>query len=188
MLDVNFSKLLSIEATLPKNTNSSSKVLLLKECKVYIFDNGRIYSEFEDQTFNMLNDNHGYGAMDIEFVMENNIVREGYPKFYTKCFVLRTDTCFFLKPMKLNNSTSCSKINQNGEIVIGIRYFFINEDEIEKMINCKGLLVEGFIGLGKSTNVFGLMCQLKKEKKGWKIASAYTYKPKYAKNIKYLID
>ena len=188
MLDVNLSKLFSIEATLPENTNSLSKVLLLKACKVYIFDNGRIYSEFEDQTFNMLNHNNGYGAMDIEFVIENNIVREGYPKFYTKCFVMRTDTYFFLKPMKFSNSTSCSKINQNGEIVIGIRYFFRSKTEIEKIINCKNLLVEGFIALGKSTNVFGLMCQLKKGKKSWKITSAYTYKPKYAKNIKCLID
>lgn len=109
MLDVNVGKLFSIEATLPEKKNNTSKVLLLRACKVYIFDNERIYSDFEDQTFNILNGDNGYGAMDIEFVIENNIAKESYPEFYTKCFVMRTDTCFFLKPMKFFNSTSCSK-------------------------------------------------------------------------------
>lgn len=188
MLDTNIDKLFPIEVVLPDNKDVLPKGLLLRACKVYILDQNRIYSDFEDQTFDMLNYNNGYGAIDIEFALDNNIVREGYPKFYTKCFVIRTDTGFFIKPMKFRNTPSCSKINQRGELVIGIRYYFRDDSEIEKIINCKSFLVEGFIALGKCTNVFGIMCQLIRRKNNWEITSAYTYKPQGAKNIKYLID
>lgn len=188
MLDANIDKIFSIEASVLSKAESISKVLLLRACNIYIFSNGRIYSELEEQTFNMLNANNGFGALDIEFVFENNIVNKSYPQFYTKCFVVRTDTDARIKPMNFANSPSSSKINQNGELVIGIRYFFKDEMEIEKIVNCKSLLVEGFIAIGKPTNVFGIMCQLRKKEKHWKISSAYTYKPKYARNIRYLID
>lgn len=188
MLDANINKVFSIETSLPEKTKNVSKALLLRACNVYIFDNGRIYSEFEEQTFDMLNDNYGCGALDIEFILENDIVRESYPHFYTKCFVMRTDTDAIIKPVKFRNESNSSKINQYGELVIGIRYFFRDKSEIEKIISCKSLLVEGFIALGKVSNVFGVMCQLAKSENGWEIVSAYTYKPKYAKNIKNLID
>ena len=77
---------------------------------------------------------------------------------------------------------------QNGDLVIGIRYFFDDEQQMEKIKECNNLLVEGFIALGKPNNVYGIMCQLRKGKRKWKILSAYTYKPKYADNIKWLFD
>ena len=188
MLDANIDKLFSIEAVLKDKKKDLSKVLLLRECKVYLFDDVRIFSEFEAMTLDRLNDNEGFGELDIEFVFENNIVNESYPDFYTKCFVIRTDTKCFIKPMKLSNHPSYSKINQNGELVIGIRYYFRNKDDVDKIIKCNSFLVEGFIALGKPKNVFGLMCQLQKNKENWEIGAAYTYKPKYARNIKWLID
>ena len=48
--------------------------------------------------------------------------------------------------------------------------------------------IEGFIAFEKPKNVYGVMCQLKKQEAGWKIVEAYTYKPENVKNIKYLID
>lgn len=188
MLDANIDRVFSIEAALPDKSKGSPKALLLRACNVYAFDNARIYSELEEQTFSALNRNNGCGVIDIEFVFENSIVSERYPKFYTKCFVIRTDEGNFIKPMKFSNSPSSSKINQRGELVIGIRYFFRNESEMKNIIKCKNILVEGFIALGKSTNVFGIMCQLRMKNKHWKIVSAYTFKPHYAKNIKNLID
>lgn len=188
MLDTNIDKIFSIEASLPQKTESVSKVLLLRGCKIYIFSNDRIYSELEEQTFDMLNYNNGCGVLDVEFVFENNIVNESYPQFYTKCFILRTDTGEFIKPMKHTDIPHSSKINQNGDLVIGIRYFFRNQNEIDNIVKCENLLIEGFIAIDKPTNVFGIMCQLRKRKKQWKVSSAYTYKPKYAKNIKNLID
>ena len=50
------------------------------------------------------------------------------------------------------------------------------------------LVQAGFIALEKPHNVFAVMCQLEKRNSKWKITSAYTYKPKYPKNTKNLID
>ena len=185
MLDV---KLLSITAAVPNMTENVPKALLLRACKVHVFGNGRIYSELEEQTFDSLNDNKGFGVLDIELVFGREVVKKSFPKFYTKCFVIRTDTNVIIKPMKFSNESNYSKLNQNGEIVIGIRYFFKDNEEINKLVSCQKILVEGFIALSKPTNVFGVMCQLQKEDSDWIISSAYTYKPKYAKNIKRLID
>lgn len=187
MLDANIT-LLSIEATVQDRTEMRSKALLFRGCKIYAFSEDRIYSELEEQTFDALNTNEGRGVLEIEFAFENNVVSEGYPQFYTKCFVVRTDTNVLIKPMKMANYPSNSKLNQNGELAVGISYFFRSKSEIEGIKRCKNLLVEGFIALGKPTNVFGVMCQLEKTETGWKISSAYTYKTKYAKNIKKLID
>lgn len=188
MLDANIDKLFSIETQLPNQTNCSSKVLLLRACNVYILEDNRIYSELEEQTFDPLNKNSGCGILDIEFAFENNIVSESYPEFYTKCFVIRTDTKVIIKPMKSTNYPHYSKINPNGELVVGIRYFFNDKRDKEKIMSCKSILVEGFIALGNVKNVFGIMCQLQKNESGWGITTANTYQPKYAKNIKYLID
>lgn len=188
MLDANIDKIFSIDAVLPKKAESESKILLLRACRIYIFSNNRIYSEFEEQTFSALNENYGFGVLDIEFVIKNNIVKESYPQFYTKCFVIRNDKRELIKPMKYSNQPAESKINQNGELVVGIRYYFRDEKEIEKITKCNDLLIEGFLAFEKTENVYGIMCQLHKGKKKWKITSEYTYKPKYAKNIKYLID
>lgn len=188
MLDANIDKVFAIEAILPNKTESVHKVLMIRACRIYVFNDERIYSEFDEQIFDALNDNVGCGMIDIEFVFENNIVRKAYPKFYTKCFVMRTDTRTIIKPMKFSNEPAYSKINQNGELVVGIRHYFRNEEQVEKILNCNNLLVEGFIAFEKPTNVYGVMCQLHKGKKKWKITSAYTYKPRDARNIKYLID
>ena len=188
MLDAQIDKVFSIEATLPSKTDRVPKVLLLRACKITIFGEGQIYSELDEQTFDALNPNSGCGTLDIEFVFDNNIVKEGYPRFYTKCFVMRTDTNESIKPMKSRNSPNSSKINQNGELVIGVRYFFRDKIEIDKIKKCGELMIEGFIAIDKPTNVFGIMCQLRKEETGWEITSAYTYKPEYVKNIKNLMD
>ena len=188
MLDTNVDKILSIEVAVPEKVENKRRILLLRACKVYVFGNGRIYSELEEQTFDYLNSNEGYGVLDIEFVFENNVTSKNYPTFCTKCFAMRTDTNIVIKPMKSLNKFCNSKINQNGELVVGIRYFFRNERDIERIKSSKSLLVEGFIALEKTINVYGVMCQMQRTGKNWKIVSAYTYKPLYARNIKNLID
>ena len=186
MLDTNIK--FSIEASLPVKTEESPKVLLLRACNMYLYDENQVYSEFEEQTFDALNLNEGFGSLNIEFTLDKNIVNQGYPQFYTKCFVIRTDTGLRIKPMKSRNDPNSSKINQNGELIIGICYYFKNEEEVKEIIKSKKILVEGFIALENVTNVFGIMCQLQKSDPNWEIATAYTYKPCYAKNIKHLID
>lgn len=188
MLDPQFT-LFSLEATSNSNINSSSNTLLLRSCNIYIFNSGRIYSDFDEMTFDSLNKNdYGFGALDIEFAFINNVTKKDYPVFYTKCFVIRTNTNSIIKPMKISNNRNNSKINKNGELTIGIRYYFKDKKEIIAIQNSHSILIEGFIALEKPQNVFGIMCQLEKEQSSWAISSAYTYKPQYAKNIKNLID
>lgn len=188
MLDANIDKIFSIEPSLNQKVEKISKSLLLRTCKIYMCDDARLDSQFENMTFDMFNGNSGYGLLDIEFVFENNIVKDCYPRFYTKCFSIRTDTDVYIKQMKYKSNPNESKVDQNGDLVIGIRYFFDDEQQMEKIKECNNLLVEGFIALGKPNNVYGIMCQLRKGKRKWKILSAYTYKPKYADNIKWLFD
>lgn len=90
--------------------------------------------------------------------------------------------------MKYKVNPCCSKINENGELVIGFRYFFGDIKDIRKIQSCNSILIESFIALEKKKNVYGIMCQLKRENENWCIDMAYTYKPKYAKNIACLID
>lgn len=188
MLDSQFS-IFSLEATVPTKVDIRSNALLLKACNIYIFSENKIYSEIDEMAYDSLNSNDfGCGALDIEFIFTNGVTQEAYPDFYTKCFVIRTNTDFRIKPMKINNSKCISKLTQNGDLVIGIRYYFHDRKEIEQIQNCSSFLVEGFIALQKPHNVFGLMCQLYKNDTLWKLTNAYTYKPKYAKNIKGLID
>lgn len=188
MFDAKLDSIFSIDVAVNGRTESSNKSLLVRACKLYIFSDNRIYSEFDEQTFDALNSNNGLGAVDVEFIFENSIIAESYPMFYTKCFVIRTDTGVHIKPMKYSNKPVYSKVDQAGCLVVGIRYYFKSEKEIEEIIKCKSILVEGYIALGKPKNVFGVMCQMRKNENDWDIAAAYTYKQKHARNIRNLID
>ncbi len=180
--------LFSFEAK-SNNTATLSNALLLKECNVYGFSDVRVYSELDELSIDVFNRNdYGFGLLEIEFVFDNNVTENRYPEFYTKCFVIRTDTGVWIKPMKYQNYTVPSKVNSNGNLVISIGYYFDSQEQVDNIQQCKALLVEGFIALDSPKNVFGVMCQLRKSKDSWFIDRAYTYKPKHAKNIKHLID
>lgn len=181
--------LFSYSASIPVTMKTENHALILKSCNVYAFSADRIFSELDELTFDTLNSNdYSCGSLDIEFVILNGMIKEVYPDFYTKCMVIRTNTKCCIKPMKTKNAAHYSKVNQDGDLVIGIRYYFKNSKEIQQIKNCTALLVEGFIALGDPRNVFGIMCQLKKEQDIWKISSSFTYRPKEAKNIKNLMD
>ena len=189
MLDANYT-LLSYVANNNQKINKVLKALILETCRVYVFSQGRVHSEFEELSFDYLNSNDfGFGTLQIEFEFVNGVTENPYPDFYTKCFKIRTDNDLTIKPIKIGNQKSYSKVNEQGNLVIGISYYFTSESEIEKIGKCESLLVEGFISLDKPSNVYGVMCQLSKNSDNkWSITSSYTYKPSYAKNIKNLID
>ena len=90
--------------------------------------------------------------------------------------------------MKADNRASESKINQRGETIIGIRYYFRSKEEIHSLRGCNRILFECFFALEKPKNTYALMCQLEKDGGEWKAKYANTYRPRYAKNIKGLID
>lgn len=188
MLDAKIDSIFSADVAVNEKVEEKGNVLLIRASRVNLFSKERVYSQLNELTFDILNYNNGLGTLDVEFVFDNKVVPKRYPVFYTKCFVIRTDTGVLIKPMKRMNKPAYSKVDQDGNLVVGIRYCFKCNEEIEKILQCNNILVEGFIALEKPKNVFGIMCQMKKIVNSWEIAEAYTYKHRYAKNIKYLID
>ena len=162
--------------------------LVITSCAIHMSSNDdRMYSDFEDQTYNELNSPSGKGFVDIEIGFAG-YSGKSYPSVYTKCFMLYTDNCKLIKPMKMTNNTSESKINQRGETVIGIRYYFRTREEINSLLTCKNILFECFFAFEKTKNTYGVMCQLQKQDGKWNAKYANTYRPKYAKDIVHLID
>ena len=185
---IDFNINLQFNPELTAHTKAGNDCLVITSCALHLFDDNRIWSAFEELTFNRLNRNDfGLGVVDFEIGFAG-YRGKAYPKVYTKCFELRTDTGLRIKPMKFTNDTSESKINQRGETVIGIRYYFQTEAEIKQLISCGRLMLECFFALGKPKNTYGLMCQLKKDGSVWRAEFASTFRPDYAKNIKNLID
>jgi hypothetical protein len=187
MLDFNVSLELKPEINMAYKGNIDA--LVITSCAMHMFANDdRMYSDLEAQTFNVLN----YCAdrftfLDIEVGL-TGYSGKPYPKLYTKCFTLFSDNYQLIKPMKMDDKTSETKINQRGETVFGIRYHFRSEEEMIKLTQCTKLLLECFFALEKPNNTYGLMCQLEKVDGKWTIKYANTYKPSYARNIKNLFD
>ena len=93
-----------------------------------------------------------------------------------------------IKPNKILNDISESKINKRDEVVIGLRYFFEDEKEIEDFENCNRLMFEALFALEKPKNTYAFMCQLCKTEDGWKAEYANTYRRSSKENIKWLVD
>ena len=187
MLDFNIS--LEFKPDVKFVSKENVDALVITSCAMHMFPtDDRMYSDFEEQTYNELNNSaNNLGFVDIEIGFAG-YTGTPYPKVYTKCFMLYTDNYQMIKPMKMVDNSSESKINHRGETVIGIRYYFRTKDEIDNLLHCNRILFECFFALGKSKNTYGLMCQLQKENDVWNAKYANTYRPCYASNIKHLLD
>lgn len=186
MLDFNINVELKPELAVPFKGKEDR--LLITSCAVHMFGDDRIWSGFDEEAYNCLNHNdYGYGVVDFEIGL-SGYTKSAYPKVYTKCFFLLTDNGLKIKPKKFSNIPSESKINQRGETVIGIRYYFTQEEEIQTLVNSGKLMFECFFALDNPKNTYALMCQLKIKGGKWIAEAANTYKPPHAKNIKHLID
>ena len=120
MLDANYT-LLSYVANNNQKINKVLKALILETCRVYVFSQGRVYSEFEEFSFDYLNSNDfGFGTLQIEFEFVNGVTENPYPDFYTKCFKIRTDNDLTIKPIKIGNQKSYSKVNDYLSEIINI--------------------------------------------------------------------
>lgn len=163
--------------------------LVISSCSIHYFSDNRLWSAFEDLSYNNLTPNdYGLGVLDFEIGF-TGYKGTAYPKVYTKCFRLLTDRKTLIKPMKFSNEFSLSKINQNGELVVGIRYYFQTEKELNELHDCQQILIESFFALGMKTNTYGFACQMHKSNNGeWNCSYANTYRIKRKKNIKFLID
>ena len=156
---------------------------------LHYFSDNRLWSSFDELSYNCLNRNdYDFGVLDFEigFTGYNG---EAYPKVYTKCFRLLTDEKTLIKPIKYTNESSLSKINQKGELVIGIRYYFKTVEEVNKLINCRQILLESFFALGKKNNTYAFACQMHRDDNNkWTCVYANTYRMKMKQNIEFLMD
>lgn len=187
MLDSKFT-LLSISTSVQPTLLRKEQGLVLKSCNVCVYGENsadHMYSQLDELTFEDLNRNdYGCGYMEICFGFLGQVVEKPYPVFFANCFAIRTDTDCMIKPKNSRTGECQSKINHNGETVVGVRYFFKDAKEIERFCACNELLAEGLIALDTPKNVFGLMCRLKKEEDKWALFESYTYQCKHIKNIK----
>ena len=173
---------------IPKD-NKKIDEIVISSCSIHYFENNRLWSCFDELSYNCLNhNNYGLGVIDFEIGF-TGYKGKSYPKVYTKCFRLLTDEKTLIKPMKYTNEYSLSKINQKGELVVGIRYYFRTEEEVNKLLNCSQLLFESFVALGKKTNTYAFACQMHKDNNNnWICSYANTYRMRKKDNIKYLFD
>lgn len=185
MFDIEF----EFSPTFISKTDKKIDEIIVSSCKVHYFSDNRLWSSFDELSYNDLNNNdYGFGVLDFEIGF-TGYKGTAYPKVYTKCFRLLTDRKTLIKPMKFSNVSSLSKINLKGELVMGIRYYFRTEKEMKELLDCKQILIESFFALGKKTNTYAFACQMHKDNNDeWCCSYANTYRIKRKSNIKYLID
>lgn len=139
MLDIN----LEFSPNLLVKKTSKIDELVITSCKIHQFSDGRLWSGFDDESYHYFNSNNNLGVLDFEIGF-TGYIGTPYPKVYTKCFMLLTDEKTIIKPMKRVNSTSLSKVNNKGELIISIRYWFQDKNQIEKITSCQQILIESF--------------------------------------------
>lgn len=185
MFDIGF----EFSPNIVQKTNNKIDELILSSCKIHYFSDNRLWSSFEELSYNRLNNNdYNLGVLDFEIGF-TGYKGNAYPKVYTKCFRLLTDENTLLKPMKCTNEYSLSKINRKGELVVGISYYFRTEEEVAKLVNCKQILIESFLALGKKNNTYGLACQMHRDNNNnWTCSYANTYRMCKKENIQFLMD
>lgn len=164
--------------------------LIWNSCKAILSDS--IYSEFDEMSFADINHNdYGFGYIEYEFSFKENF-RNPYMNFYISCFSFRMNTlgqsikenC--LRPKRrfkfLMNDTY-TKVNKNGNLSFGIRYYFKTPEEHSAFLNCEEMCVEGFVAFGKKNNVYNIMCRLSRQGGTWEIEDAYTYRDRKRRNL-----
>jgi hypothetical protein len=168
---------------LPSSRPPANQSLTLSGCKADFtsenFDN--IYSEFDELNYYILNSNdYGHGRLNIELCFDNTLT-DPYFIFYANCFSIRTDNGvrqkIFKSPQnRILELPRYSKIDKAGQLVIGLTYYFQNQEEREKILLCNFFCIEGFIAIRKKNNVYGVMCKLKKIKDDWQMGEGNTYR------------
>ncbi|WP_410496588.1 hypothetical protein QTL86_04140 [Cellulosilyticum sp. ST5] len=158
--------------------NESTKIrqncLVLRECKAKLFNSDNPYSELDESTFSLLNYNdYGYGWMNIEFCFDM-VEMYAYAPFYAGCFAIRTNNGITSKLNGHPKSKCASKINCNNQIVVGITYYFRDEEERTKILSASKIAIEGNIAFKKKKPVYGVLCFLAKKEDGWHMEESNT--------------
>ena len=185
MFDIGF----EFSPTITPRERNKIDELVISSCAIHYFSDNRLWSSFDELSYNRLNCNdYGLGVLDIEIGFKGY---EGtpYPKVYTKCFRLFTNGEKLIRPIKYTNEPSLSKINQKGELVVGIRYYFKTQEEVDELLGCTQILFESFLALEKKNNTYAFACQMHRDDyNNWQCSYANTYRMRKRDNIEFLID
>lgn len=166
--------------SLPEVSICSKKTLVLSGCRVNL-NHDRTYSEFEELNIYSLNcNNYGCGKAEIELFFDNSFPNP-YFAFYMQCITIRTDTGFVCKinknPIPDNIlGKRYSKVTKDGKVSFGLGYYFRSNEELVALSSGAAFCVEGFVAIGKKTNVYGFVCQMKKEDGKWQLTDGNTYR------------
>lgn len=161
---------------------------ILSDCKVS-FDSKVPFSEIDELNFCLLNNNQGYGHILIELSLE--MIKNPYTLFYLGCLSLRTDKGVVIKidrPSSFKEfvSENYSKVNKDGNLVLGIEYFFRSDDEKMKFMTCNSLCFDGYFALKRKKSAYGFVCRLDRNNANWCFAEGNTYRIYKYTNIQHL--
>lgn len=167
-----------------KSEKLRTERLVLDSCKAIIYD--KTYSEFDELSFANLNHNdYGFGYVEYEFGFKESFSNP-YMRFYIACFALRMNLLGY--PIKLNiighkkgepkylYPNNYTKVNKYGNMALGIRFFFRNEEEKNAIFHSEEICIEGNISLDSKRNVYDIMCRIVKKDDNWIMEDAYTYR------------
>jgi len=165
--------------SLPEASVGSKKALVLSGCRVEL-THERPYSEFEELNFYSINCNdYGCGKAEIELFFDNSF-SDPYFEFYMQCITIRTDRGILCKINKnpapdILLGKRYSKVTKEGKVSFGLGYYFRAKEELMALSSSKEFCVEGFVAIRRKRNVYGFMCQMKKEQGEWQLTDGNTY-------------
>lgn len=133
------------------------------------------YSELQELNRCLINSNNGFGDVVVEVGFVNKF-KNPYFKFWGNCVSIRADDSVICKIDGIFDD-GISKVDKNGNVVIGVEYFFRDEDIRQKVLSCRSFCLEMFLALEKKNNVFALRCEFEKDSV-WETTVADTYKYK----------
>lgn len=109
-----------------------------------------------------------------------------YPRFWARCFAIRTDNGTTCKINGMHNENpSYSKINMHNQMTLGVGVF-IDEEVYENLINANIIVIEGAIAIEKKTNIYLVSIKLEKQNGEFKVVYANTFKDISRRNIDWL--
>lgn len=165
------------------SANTNSNRLVINSCKAIVHD--KIYSELEELNFaNINSNNYDYGYIEYEFGF-NEKFENPYKTFYISLFAIRGNLLGY--PIKINPqrpsttpkrrlNKNYSKVNKDGNMSLGVRYFFRSLKERETLIDGDEVLIEGCIALDTRKNNYDIMCRIIKDGDEWILDEANTYR------------
>ncbi len=151
--------------------SNNSQELTLTGCKVVHYESG-FYSIIDDLNFYRLNSNdYNLGRIDIELSFQEEI-KNPYTTFEFRCITFQTDLGVARKIKGVTNlhkfsSKSYTKVSKDGKLVLGISYYFPDEETKNGILNCKAFALDGFFCLGSKRNVYSFSCATKKVNDNW---------------------